>query len=177
MPAADLRTCGSPAGHSRARARLGRRLRRGAAGRPGRPATPKNWPAASRKPAGRPAGRPPSPLCGMCGLLEIGLRGLFLPIFLRTARKMHFSYRPVVAPWPAAAPTTSPAPPAAKTHHLPGSGSYVHSCCGFFFSSCCGFFFSSASYLPRCSTERVPIVSRRGGQRLRTRKMAGCAGC
>ena len=30
---------------------------------------------------------------------------------------------------------------------------------------------------PGYATERVPIVSRRGGQRLRTQKMAGCAGC
>ena len=64
MPAADLRTCGSPAGHSRARAARPGRLRRGAAGRPGRPATPRNGSAASRKPAsrgrprtGRPAGQ------------------------------------------------------------------------------------------------------------------------
>ena len=32
----------------------------------------------------------------MCGLLEIGLRGvIFAHLFLRTAGKMHFSYRSV----------------------------------------------------------------------------------
>ena len=58
----------------------------------------------------------------MCGLLEIGLRGvIFAHFFCGRPKKCTFP----TAPWPAAAPTTSPAPPAAKTHHLPGTGSYV----------------------------------------------------
>ena len=82
------------------------------AGRPAtRPATPKNGPAASRKPAGRPAGRPaktgwptgwpagrPPALTTLWNVRAARNRaqgGYFCPFFLRTAGKMHFSYRPV----------------------------------------------------------------------------------
>ena len=82
------------------------------AGRPAtRPATPKNGPAASRKPAGRPAGRPaktgwptgwpagrPTALTTLWNVRAARNRAqgsYFCPFFLRTAGKMHFSYRPV----------------------------------------------------------------------------------
>ena len=59
----------------------------------------------------------------MCGLLEIGLRGvIFARFFCGRPERCTFP----TAPWPAAAPTTSPAPPAAKTHHLRDTGSYLY---------------------------------------------------
>jgi len=58
----------------------------------------------------------------MCGLLEIGLRGVIFALFF-CGRPERCTFP--TAPWPAAAPTTSQAPPAAKTHHLPGTGSYL----------------------------------------------------
>ena len=129
------------------RARLSRRLARGRpasrdaprrpAGRPAtRPATPEIGPAASRKPAGRPAGRPaktgwptgwpagrPTALTTLWNVRAARNRaqgGYFCPFFCGRPERCTFP----TAPWPAAAPTTSPAPPAAKTHHLPGTGSY-----------------------------------------------------
>ena len=104
------------------RARLSRRLARGAAGWPGRAATasrPAGHPASHAEkragrlektgwPTGRPAGqnrladrlagRPadrPDHSVECAGCSKSGSGGLFLPILLRTAGKMHFSYRPV----------------------------------------------------------------------------------
>jgi len=68
----------------------------------------------------RPADCPDHSLWNVRAARNRAQGGYFCPFFLRTAGKMHTF---PTAPWPAAAPTTSPAPPAAKTHHLPGTGS------------------------------------------------------
>jgi hypothetical protein len=87
-------------------------------GRPGQP-TPQNRPAATpqNRPADppKPAGRPPAltTLWNVRAARKRAQGGYFCPFFFADGRK-DVLFQP---PWPAAAPTTSPAPPAAE-HHL-----------------------------------------------------------